>query len=118
MQNLSISDVTLKGATANINLEVFNPNASSLNIHSVSYAVQLNGRPVAEGVKEEPTKLIGKSTTSVVIPVKFEYSQIFSSLLDAIQLTKAEYKVSGAAKLGLFTLPFTQAGEISLKDKK
>ncbi len=113
--SVAVRDATKDGATAVIAIDVTNPNGVTLTVDELNYALEIGGREVAKAEVKEIAKLQARSTSRVEIPVPFQYSQVFSSVMDLITKGTAAYKVRGEARVGLFTLPFDHGGDLKLR---
>lgn len=113
--SVSVRDGNKDGATAVIALDVANPNSIALTVDQLDYALSIGGREVAKADVANIAKLAPESTTRVEIPVPFKYNEIFYSVLDLISKGTAAYKVTGSARVGLFTLPFDHGGDLNLR---
>lgn len=113
--SVTVRDANKDGATAIIALDVANPNSISLTVDQLDYALSIGGRDVAKAEVANIAKLLPEATTRVEIPVPFKYNEIFSSVLDLISKGSAAYKVTGSARVGLFTLPFDHGGDLNLR---
>lgn len=114
-RSVSVRDGNKDGATAVIALDVINPNSIGLDVDHLDYSLSIGGREVAKADVQNIAKLAPSATTRVEIPVPFKYNEIFSSVLDLISKGTAAYKVSGSAKVGMFTLPFDHGGDLNLR---
>lgn len=114
--SVSIRDAKAEGATAVIALNVENPNGVALTVDRLQYALELGGRPIASNEVEKVATVAAHTTSIVEVPVPFRYDQVFASVLDLIAKGSASYKVTGAARVGLFTLPFDHTGDLKLRD--
>jgi LEA14-like dessication related protein len=113
--SVTVRDANKDGATAIIALDVANPNSISLTVDQLDYALSIGGRDVAKAEVANIAKLMPEATTRVEIPVPFKYNEIFSSVLELISKGSAAYKVTGSARVGLFTLPFDHGGDLNLR---
>ena len=113
--SVAVRDATKDGATAVIAIDVTNPNGVTLTVDELNYALEIGGREVAKAEVKEIAKLQARSPSRVEIPVPFQYSQVFSSVMDLITKGAAAYKVRGEARVGLFTLPFDHGGDLKLR---
>lgn len=114
--SIQVRDAKPEGATAVISLNVENPNSVSLTVDRLRYALELGGRQVAAAEIEKVATIGANATSKVEIPVPFRYDQVFASVLDLISKGTAAYKVTGAAKVGIFNLPFDHTGDLKLRE--
>jgi LEA14-like dessication related protein len=114
--SVTLRDAQQEGATAVISLNVENPNGVSLTVDKLRYAFELGGRQVAAAEIEKVATIAARTTSKVEIPVPFRYDQVFMSVLDLIARGTAGYKVTGAARIGIFNLPFDHTGELKIRE--
>lgn len=110
-----LSDVGIDGATANIVLEIENPNSFAIPIDRVDYKIEMDGKPVAEASLLEPAKLESQKVTSVRVPVPFQFNRVFESLLQVLAKGSAHYRATGFAQISLLKIPFDHEGEVEIK---
>lgn len=118
LSQVEVTGISLKDISMNLKLKVNNPNPIPLSLDKVSYSVQFSGQKVTEGTFDKGIQIPAAGEGELIVPLKFEYNSL-GSLVDGFlqkSLTK-EYEVAGAATLGIFSIPFSKKGEITL-DKK
>ncbi|MDX9730334.1 MAG: LEA type 2 family protein [Bdellovibrionales bacterium] len=115
IHSVFVRDAKADGATAVIALDVENPNRVSLTVDRLAYDLELGGRRVAQAEVDKVATLKARAVSRVEIPVSFKYTEVFSSIFEAITKGSAAYRVSGTASVGLFTLPFEHKGDLPLR---
>lgn len=113
--SVGVRDATKDGATAVIAMDVTNPNGVTLTVDALNYVLEIGGRDVARAEVKNIARLEARSTSRVEVPVPFQYSQVFSSVMDLLTKGTAAYKVRGEARVGIFTLPFDHGGDLKLR---
>lgn len=113
--HMTLSEVSLAGATALISLKVENPNSMSLKVDTLRYDVDIGGHQVASGQIAQPIEIAGHETKVVDIPVPFQYGGLFSGLLGLIEDKTTEFRVKGEAAVGSLKVPFEHVGSIKLE---
>ncbi len=117
--DFSIKEVTLSDISIDVKVNVKNPNAVALNLDQLSYDLSFSGEHVTEGTLKQGMKVPASGANDILVPVKFKYKSL-GNLLSGLMgkgLSK-EYELKGTAMLGIFSIPFSKKGEISLTSKK
>jgi LEA14-like dessication related protein len=114
-EHVDLKDVNGNGATVLVGLKIENPNSFSLHVDSVRYTLEIKGKPLTSATIDKPVEVPGKGSAVVEIPVPVKFADLFSSVLDFLQSGATQYRVSGDAKVGSFSIPFDQKGELKLK---
>ena len=101
-----------------VGIEVENPNSISLKVDRLKYDVEIAGRPLTAGALENPADIPARGKQVVEIPLKLKYSDVFSSMVEFMQTLQqkkpTQYRIRGAAKVGIFELPFDEKGELKI----
>lgn len=108
LKSVKLSTCDFVGCDLKFEIDIENPNSSDLKIDEVSYQVDLNDKPFAKGNVSDPPELKAKQNTSVLIPLRFEYSKFISSLGEFIQNRTIAYSLKGNVKVGFFNIPFAK----------
>ena len=114
-EHVDLKDVSGNGATVLVGLKIENPNSFSLHVDSVRYILEIKGKPLTSSTIDKPVEVPSKGSAVIEIPVPVKFADLFSSVLDFLQSGSTEYRVSGEAKIGSFSIPFDQKGELKLK---
>lgn len=116
IKSVSITDMTLEEMTLGFDLNVENPNSIPLSLKEVDYNLNFAGESVAKGVFENSIDVPANGNNHVIVPMTFKYNAIGTLLSNVFtkSLTKS-YELSGSAKMGLFKIPFSKKGEITIK---
>ena len=114
-EHVDLKDVNGNGATVLVGLKIENPNSFSLHVDSVRYTLEIKGKPLTSSTIDKPVEVPGKGSAFVEIPVPVKFADLFSSVLDFLQNGATQYRVSGDAKVGSFSIPFDKTGELKLK---
>lgn len=128
LAQVSLASIGISGATARVELEVYNPNSFGLNARSVEYGLSFDpeGRPdsvdvpddawrtLATGRSAEEVRLSGGETTPVTILVPFSYSEIGTAFSRLLRDGALRYRFSGAftvgSPIGDLRIPFDRNG--------
>lgn len=114
--NVALESVSAKDLLIHLKLNIKNPNPIPISLSKVSYALQFSGKKVTEGIFDQGIKIPASGEGDVTVPLKFEYNAI-GGLIDGFfkkTLTK-DYELNGSAQFGIFSIPFTQKGELKIK---
>ena len=107
--------------TAQIHLEVDNPNRFALEVWEFRYFLEVaegGGRwtPLATGATEEPIRLERRSQRDVYLSVPFEYRGVGSALRAFLSAGEVPYRVQGDLRArgptGEVALPFRSQGSL------
>lgn len=116
LQGLDVSSISAKEVSINLRLNVKNPNPIPLKLNEINYALKVSGKMVTEGVFDKGVNIPADGEGEVVVPLKFEYNTIGSLLEGLIKKSiTRDYELNGAAKIGIFSIPFTKKGAIELE---
>jgi len=128
LASVSLNSIGITGATAQVDLEVENPNRFDLNARSVEYALEFypgsaapdqevpeeEWRTLATGRSAEELSLTGGETTPVQLLVPFSYSELGSAASRLLRDGSLRYRFSGAftvaSPLGDIRVPFDRTG--------
>jgi len=125
--SVSIADVRVVGlgltsGTAEIHLEVDNPNFFQLEVREFHYLLEVEGRNdawsrLAEGSSLESIRLPRRSTEQVTLQVPFSYDAIGVALRSWWDTGSMSYRVQGDLRargpMGNRDLPFRASGKMT-----
>ncbi|WP_374075710.1 LEA type 2 family protein [Bdellovibrio bacteriovorus] len=110
---LNVSEVTGQDALVNVKLNVKNPNPVPLRLGKVTYSLTVSGQDVTEGEFKDGIDIPSQGENAVVIPLRFKYNTVGNLVSGILKGTLSkEYELKGSAQMGLFSIPFTQKGEL------
>ncbi len=115
-RGVAVSSIRSDGVNLQADLDVFNPNSYKIGVEKLSYRLRVNGNDAGSGEVEQPTSLPGKTTTTVHLPLRLDWTKIKSAGLDF--LTRGvDYAVEGeitfSTPIGVFHRPYRHAGTYS-----
>lgn len=111
--DLQVTDVTLQDVSIAVQMNIKNPNAIPLKLDQVTYALKFSGEQVTAGVFDQGINVPARGEGNVTVPFKFKYSSVGNLITSLFNNTfTREYELDGAAKLGVFSIPFNQKGEV------
>jgi len=103
------------GVLLGVSVAVENPNPTEITLRELTYDLELAGRPLAKGMSENQMVIPASGRSEVQLPVRVQFQDLFRSLAEIIKKPKTAYRVTGAAKLGWFRIPFEKSGEIEFR---
>lgn len=111
--DFKVTNVTLEDVAISVQMNIKNPNPIPLKLDQVTYALKFSGEQVTEGVFDQGVNIPASGENSVTVPLKFKYSSVGNLISSLFKNTfTKEYELNGAAKLGIFSIPFNQKGEV------
>lgn len=118
LDTIEVKDAGIKSANLLFGVAVDNPNDFPLRVDSVKYDVEIGGRHVTTEAIDTPTEVAANAKSVVQLPLTVQFADIFSSIGDFLRNDMTAYRIKGAARIGVLTLPFDESGEFRLKDGK
>jgi LEA14-like dessication related protein len=124
---VTITDVRIVGlglsaGTAEIHLEVDNPNFYQLEVRRFQYLLEVEGRnsnwsPLAEGVTADTVRLPRRSREDVRLQVPFRYDAVGTAVRNWWETGAMNYRVQGEilarGPMGERELPFRASGSMT-----
>lgn len=115
VSDFKLAGIDSSGVSIDLGLNVKNPNALPLKLDEVEYALKVSGEQVTEGVFDKGISIPANGEGAVRIPLKFQFKSVGNLLSGIINRSfKKDYELNGAVKLGIFSIPFSQKGEIDI----
>lgn len=109
-----LKDANMSGATVVLVLDVENPNEKEISIKEVGYSVQIGGKHLTSAKTEQAIQIPAKEKREVEIPLPVKYKDLFGNISEALSAGSIKYKVEGAAKFSLISVPFSKEGSVEL----
>jgi LEA14-like dessication related protein len=117
---LSLNEISLSGASLDLELELINRNSFKILIESLEYRFQVEGRDWASGMRQERVKVGENDSTRLTIPVELDFQALGRGLYQMIlggegfrYTFDAKVEVSTSQKaLKAASLPFELNGEL------
>lgn len=114
LQSIGLQETSLSSGTVLVRLGVSNPNPVSVNLDELRYDLNMNGRDLAEGVVAQGIRLDANETTTVEVPVRFQYLEVFNSVSDMVRSGSTTYELTGGVTAGPFEIPYGFDGRVDL----
>jgi LEA14-like dessication related protein len=117
LKDVRVVGVGLTGGNLDVVLNVYNPNAYRLDATRLTYRVQVDSTPLANGVMDNTFTVQNKDSTTVRIPVSFSWTGLGAGMRSIFNTGAVNYHVAGdvtvGSPVGNFTVPFSQTGRYS-----
>lgn len=111
--DFKVTNVTLEDVAIAVQMNIKNPNPVPLKLDEVTYSLKFSGEKVTEGIFEDGVNVPASGENNVTVPFKFKYSSLGNLVTSLFNNTfTREYELDGSAKLGIFSVPFHQKGEV------
>jgi LEA14-like dessication related protein len=118
-----VASLGLTSGTAEVVLEVDNPNGYDLEVRGFDYRLQVVDDGAPDGWRElsagewpDTVRLPSRDTLQVTIPVPFDYTALGSALNAIMATGGVDYQVSGETRVGgptgEYHVPFRQRGTL------
>ncbi len=116
VKSLNVTNFSLQDVSLDLELAVDNPNPIPLSLNQITYALNFSGEQVTSGTFDKGVEIPASGSNTVVVPLNFKYQSLGNLLVSALnkRLSK-DYDLSGAVKLGIFSVPFSKKGTIKLE---
>jgi LEA14-like dessication related protein len=118
LENVDIKDAGIASATLVFALKVDNPNPFELKVDGLDYQVDVSGSPLTSGVVNNPLAVGAKTASVIALPITVKYSDLFDSVTALLTNKQAPYRIKGAARIGVLSIPFEESGELAFKNGK
>lgn len=115
VQGAEVSGLTAQGAQLLFNLKIDNPNNFGIKVDGLNYDVTLGGKPFTNGTINKIVNVAANGATTLQLPLDLVYQNMLGSLGGLLQQKTSPYVVKGSVKIGIFSIPFEQAGRVNLK---
>lgn len=113
--DFAVKKVTMDSVSVDLKLNINNPNPVPLQVSEVGYNLKFSGQNVTEGVFDKGINIPANGANDLVLPLTFKYNAVQSLVSGYLNKTLSrEYELSGSAKVGIFSIPFTKKGEVQL----
>jgi LEA14-like dessication related protein len=117
-KDVSLSDVSLAGATVNFTVTVHNPNPQGLSLAEADYKLSLAGKQIFAGKPASGIQIAGGGSSDVVLPAQIRFADVGDSLAAVLQKEEVPYRAEGQigvrTPLGIVPVPFAKEGMLPL----
>lgn len=122
--SVTVGSVGLSGATAQVAVQIVNPNRFDLTAQEVRYRLSFadeeaegGWRTLAEGDSDERMRISGRDTTQVRLSVPFSYADLGRALGSLLSIGELRYRLEGDVKFDApvkdVRVPFDRRGTLS-----
>lgn len=115
-RDVKVHHIDFTGADVDVLFDVTNPNSRGLDLGAASYALDIEGHPVATGTPPKGLQVPGKGTATVTLPAHVIWNQLAPALEAVLAKKSLAYKASGSigvnSPIGLIMLPLSHEGVI------
>ncbi len=122
LRSVDVRQLTLSGATLQLELEVDNPNAFSLMLNKLDYNLKLNGFNLGSGLVNNGMQVQRNGRGRFTLPLKLNFAQAGKGLYTALLGQHVNYDLSGSVQasssnpiLKSFHIPLDKQGRVDLK---
>jgi LEA14-like dessication related protein len=117
-QDAGLSEVSLGGATLNLNFKVDNPNGESLSLAETDYKLLVEGKQLVAGKPPGGIKIPANGSALVTLPATVRFADLASSVAAVLHKGAASYRGEGHigvdTPIGVVALPFSTEGKMEL----
>jgi LEA14-like dessication related protein len=115
---IRINSIGIDGASLDILVDVYNPNAYGLGVERLSYDLMIENVHWGVGSTDLPIALDAGRSTTVRLPLQISWSRLGDVGRDALRTGSVNYGVSGemmvATSIGSRSVPFSKSGRFSV----
>lgn len=112
-----ITGLGLSGGTLEVVLSIYNPNSFRLDGTGLTYRIAVDSVPFGDGSLSDRFSVQEGDSTTVRLPLSFNYSGVGSAGRQLIQTGSVNYTVSGeitvGTPIGSFTRPYSGKGRLT-----
>jgi LEA14-like dessication related protein len=117
LKDVQVASIGLVGGNLNVKLNVYNPNGYRLDATKLTYRLLVDSTPLANGIMDSRFTVQDKDSTTVSIPVSFNWTGLGAGVRSIFNTGALNYRVTGDVTVGTpvgnFTVPFSQTGRYS-----
>jgi LEA14-like dessication related protein len=112
-----ITGLGLSGGTLEVVLSIYNPNSFRLDGTGLTYRIAVDSVPFGDGSLSDRFSVQEGDSTTVRLPLSFNYAGVGSAGRQLIQTGSVNYTVSGeitvGTPIGSFTRPYSGKGRLT-----
>lgn len=117
-RGIQINSIGFDGASVEILVDVYNPNAYRLGVERLSYDLAVENVHWGVGSTVTPLAVEGRNSATLRLPLEVSWSRLGDAGREALRSGSVNYGVSGemtlATSLGAFNVPYTKSGRFSV----
>lgn len=116
---VDVGDMALDSAELIFDFEVDNPNAVALVLDQIGYRLHINGRPFADGRRDQRTQIAANGESRIQLPMVLRYADVARVIRGLGNDRRPDYELEAdfqfdAPVLGALTVPVRRRGNIPL----
>jgi LEA14-like dessication related protein len=113
-KTVQLRETNLEGTTLNVVYALKNPNPVGIQLASVAYKLEVEGKQVVAGKPPDGLKVRPRSVSELVFPAQIKFQDIVPVLLTFLNKDEARFRASGevgiSTALGVLRLPLSYEG--------
>ncbi len=113
-KNVTPQNLSLTEGTFLFNFDVSNPNALGLTLSEVTYDLDINGKNFLKDKLKNGISLPAQGRSTMTIPVTVRYTDLFSSISDALKSDSVAYRIKGDIGIGPLSVPYKHQGKLEM----
>lgn len=117
-RGIQVNSIGFDGASVEILVDVYNPNAYRLGIERLSYDLAVENVHWGVGSTVSPMAVEGRNSATLRLPLDVSWSRLGDAGREALRTGSVNYGVSGemtlATSLGAVNLPYSKSGRFSV----
>ena len=118
--SVTVGDLSFSGATVNLNLNVDNAHASTLDFTNFAYAVSLEGYDIGEGSLASLGAVDGSTTGALTLPIEVDFGDAGYALYEALTSSKINVGLAASTDVdtpfGIVPLALDESGQVRVGD--
>lgn len=115
-QRANVRDISLEGAALDLVFQMTNPNDVGLDLASVAYNLEVEGKKVVSGAPEAGLKIPAKGSSELTFPAKIKFLDLAQTIEAVLTKEESSYKASGEVgvntPIGVIALPLATEGRM------
>jgi LEA14-like dessication related protein len=116
-RNARVTGLGVTGGSLEVELGIYNPNSYRLDGSRLTYTIMVDSVRFGDGEYTSKFQVEKGDTSTIVLPLRFDYAGIGTAGRQLINTGSVEYRVLGdvtfATPLGNMTRPYDQKGRFS-----
>lgn len=115
-ESWSPQDLGIEGVTIALKYRLENPNGFGLDLRSLGYKLEVEGRRVVEGQLPAGVQVRARGATPIAIPVRLRWRELPGFVEVLLTRPEVAYRVTGqvgvGSPVGVIPLPFDHSGRV------
>ena len=117
-RGIQVNSIGFDGASVEILVDVYNPNAYRLGVERLSYDLAVENVHWGVGSTASPMAVEGRNSATLRLPLDVSWSRLGDVGREALRTGSVNYGISGemtlATSLGAVNLPYNKSGRFSV----